>query len=584
MVPGAHSPASTQILTTADLPEVRTDSRARRSAGAISRQSCDLLAVSAEHLREFGERHVAQQVADVAAFVTVLGELAVADLVHGGVVADDGDVGRAEPVGGLHVEGGHAEGAVTVVAQDFLLRVHQLGGEREARTHAQCPEGAGVHPIAGSPGLHRLGADGHHVAAVADVDGVLGEELVELPRHPVGMDGAGVGKEKRHELGRPLALQPAKMREPGRAAFGAVVRALPHRRMHRLHDRPRVAYQAQADVAVLGHRAVIHVDVDHGSVGAQPPAVAHAEVEGRAHDDDDVGLVEGVGAGAVEIVGIAGRQHATGGPVHVTGHVECLEQRRRGLVAAAGPHLGAQQHRRPLGPHQQLGQLLHVRGVADGLGRRTGAAALRHDGLVRRHLAVEHVPGNLQVARTRRSGKALPRGHGHHIGNALRGPHARRELGDGGGDVHVRQVLQRAHLVLRESALPADVKHRALRPERGGDAGQRVGEARPGGGHHAAQPPRLPGVSVRRMGRHLLVAHVDDTNAVVDAAVVDVDDMAAAQGEDGVHALVLERGGHQMSARHDTFWSRLLRANVSSAVLDVCLSVETLAMYAFPSP
>ena len=33
-----------------------------------------------------------------------------------------------------------------------------------------------------------------------------------------------------------------------------------------------------------------------------------------------------------------------------------------------------------------------------------------------------------------------------------------------------------------------------------------------------------------------------------------------------------------------TLWSRLFRANVSSAVLDVCLSVETLAMYAFPSP
>ena len=106
--------------------------------------------------------------------------------------------------------------------------------------------------------------------------------------------------------------------------------------------------------------------------------------------------------------------------------------------------------------------------------------------------------------------------------------------------------------MLGESALPADVKHRAFRPERGSDAGEGVGETRPGGGHHAAQPARLPGVAVRRVGRHLLVAHVDDTNAVVDAAVVDVDDMPAAQGEDGVHALVLERGGHQMSTRYDT--------------------------------
>ena len=298
--------------------------------------------------------------------------------------------------------------------------------------------------------------------------------------------GLASERKKRHELGRPLALQPTKMREPASPSLGAVVRTLPHRRMHRLQNGPGIAYQAQADVAVLGHRAVVHVDVDDGSIGAQPPTVAHAEVEGRAHDDDDVSLVEGIGAGAVEVVGIAGGQHAPGGTVHVTGHVECLEQRRRRLVAAAGPHLGAQQHRRALGPNQQLGQLLDVRGVPDGTGGRAGTATLRYHGRVRRHLAVEHVPGNLQVARARRSGKALARRHGHHIGNALRGTHARRELGDGGRDVHVRQVLKRAHLVLREGALPANVQHRAFRPERGGDTGECVGKPRPGGGHHAA--------------------------------------------------------------------------------------------------
>ena len=92
--------------------------------------------MAAQHFREAAEGHVAQLVADVAALLAVLGDLAVADLVHRRVVADDGDVGRAEAVGGLHVEGGHGEGAVAVVAQHLLVRVRQLGGHGEAGAHA----------------------------------------------------------------------------------------------------------------------------------------------------------------------------------------------------------------------------------------------------------------------------------------------------------------------------------------------------------------------------------------------------------------------------------------------------------------
>jgi hypothetical protein len=44
------------------------------------------------------------------------------------------------------------------------------------------------------------------------------------------------------------------------------------------------------------------------------------------------------------------------------------------------------------------------------------------------------------------------------------------------------------------------------------------------------------------------VAHVDDADALVDAAVVDVDDVPAAQREDGVDPFVLQRAGHQVPA------------------------------------
>src|SRR6185436_17887314 len=75
---------------------------------------------AAPHLREDREIHVAKLVADTAALGAVLGDLAVADLVHRRVVADHGDVRRAETIGGFHVERRHAEGTVAVVAEHFL--------------------------------------------------------------------------------------------------------------------------------------------------------------------------------------------------------------------------------------------------------------------------------------------------------------------------------------------------------------------------------------------------------------------------------------------------------------------------------
>ena len=49
----------------------------------------------------------------------------------------------------------------------------------------------------------------------------------------------------------------------------------------------------------------------------------------------------------------------------------------------------------------------------------------------------------------------------------------------------------------------------------------------------------------------LLVAHIDDLDALVDAAVIDIDDVTAAQGEDGVHPLGLERLGDEVASGND---------------------------------
>ncbi len=112
----------------------------------------------------------------------------------------------------------------------------------------------------------------------------------------------------------------------------------------------------------------------------------------------------------------------------------------------------------------------------------------------------------------------------------------------------MRQILQRSHFVLRQGALAADVQNRTLRSERRGDARDRIGAAGSRGGDHAAELARLPRVAIRRMRRDLLVPHVDDANAFIDATVIDVDDVPAAKREDGVHTFVLQRLCDQMAA------------------------------------
>ena len=95
------------------------------------------------------------------------------------------------------------------------------------------------------------------------------------------------------------------------------------------------------------------------------------------------------------------------------------------------------------------------------------------------------------------------------------------------------------------------MQHGALGAERGRDPRDGVGAAGSRGRNHAAELAGLTGVAVRGMRRDLLVAHVDDADALIDATVVDVDDVAAAESEDGIDALVLQGPGDQMAAGDD---------------------------------
>ncbi len=319
---------------------------------------------------------------------------------------------------------------------------------------------------------------------------------------------------------------------------------------HGAQDRAWIADQSQADVAILADGAVIHVDLHQSQILADALAVAHAEVERRTHDQEHVGVGERLGSGAIEMMRIAGRQQAAACAVEVSRNIEAAQQRDGFLVAARRPDLLAVQDGRPLRIDENVGQFLDVARVADGTRRRPVMAGLRHHGLGDVDLAVEYVARNLQVHRAGRAVERLARRHRDHIRNTLGARDGRGKFRDWADDVDVRQILQRSHLVLSQRTLAADVQDRTFGAKRGGNARNRIREARPGGRDHAAELAGLACVAIGGMRGNLLMADVDDANPFIDAAIVDVDDVAAAKRENRVDALVLQRLGDQVAARY----------------------------------
>ena len=316
-------------------------------------------------------------------------------------------------------------------------------------------------------------------------------------------------------------------------------------------NRAGIAGQPQVDVAVFADCGIALVDLHQRDFGRDALAVAHAEIKRRADNQQHIGLAEGVAAGAVEMMRVVDGEHAAARPVHVGGDVERAHQFNRGLVPLRRPDLLAEQRRRALGLREQLGEAFNIRRVADAARRGTVMPRLRQHGLVNRDLAVQHIARDFQIRRAVSAVKTFPRRHADHVRDPLGGIDPGGELGNRRQDVDMRQILQRAHLVLGQRALPADVQHRALRAKRGGDAGDRVGAAGPGGGYHAAEFAGLPGIAVGRMRGDLLMTHIHDADALVQTAVIDIDDMPAAEREYGVHPLVFQRLGDQMAAGDD---------------------------------
>ena len=281
-------------LTQAGLPEARARSRAgRMSLGSVT---CSPWPPSA--IDDAVVARGRQEVGDVAALLAVAGNLPIADLVPGRVVAHDADDRQVETHGRVELEAVEPKSAVAKQDERFLVRQRHLGGDGKGHAHAQRPQRPRVEPVPGLARLDDAGADRHHVAAVADEDGVLGQEIVDLPGQPQRMNRHGVGVKERQVFVQRLFLRGPEVLEPGsRCAPGC---ALPSAAASCPSTAAQSPVMPMSIAAIVAQLAVVKIDLDDLGVRGEALAVAQPEVERRAQDQDDVGVGQGFPARAAQ--------------------------------------------------------------------------------------------------------------------------------------------------------------------------------------------------------------------------------------------------------------------------------------------
>ena len=249
---------------------------------------------------------------------------------------------------------------------------------------------------------------------------------------------------------------------------------------------------------------------------------------------------------------MVGRHAAAREAVEEDRHAELLRQRAQRHLAVAPVEVRARHHDGPLGLGQQPPGALDRVAVGAGAEMRLqqpGAAGrllrLAED-VVHREVE-ERRPG---VRRHRDAQRLVdhPRDLRRRVGR-------RRELRQRPHERHVVDLLQRAAAPAQRRRATAEHEHgrvvRLRRPHRA----ERVGHAR--AGRHGRDPGRAGDLrpALRGEGGGLLVAHVDDVDALLATAVVDREDVAAREREQLAHAVGLEAPCDQPAAVQ----TRLLR-------------------------
>ena len=156
-----------------------------------------------------------------------------------------------------------------------------------------------------------------------------------------------------------------------------------------------------------------------------------------------------------------------------------------------------------------------------------------------------HIDGHGEV---HRPASPLERGAqrgGHQVRDAPRIVHQPGALGRRLRQAHLVDLLHDAAVVMAQVCRAGDVEHRALGGEGVDQPGQGVGVPRRGEGAHA-RPPGHARPCVGHVHRGLLVAAVDQPEALVGQQVEQGQDVVAREREHGVHALQAQRAGQQL--------------------------------------
>ena len=166
--------------------------------------------------------------------------------------------------------------------------------------------------------------------------------------------------------------------------------------------------------------------------------------------------------------------------------------------------------------------------------------------LDRRH---QEIDGDLDEDRARPARERRTDGGRQHLGDLTRFGHRPGALRDRPEQGELLRLLERAESAQAEGCRAPDQEQRASCGVRVGDSGDRVGDARARHDDSDPDAAREARIRVARVGGRLLVAHVDDTDPFGEAAVVDRQDVAAAESEDVAHAGLPQGSGDQLPTR-----------------------------------